>query len=296
MTDNNSIKKYSLALGFFDGLHKAHTAVIKKAVAQKDENTGAAVLLFDKHPRKVLSDVDVPFILQKEKRDEIIASLGAEAFEVSFEKIKDMTPEEFVDELLIKKFNACAVSCGFNYSFGKNGTGDSAVLRRLCEERCIKVFVCPEIKDGIDDISSTVIRKAIENGDMKKANSMLGRPFEFTATVIHGDHRGRKLGAPTINQMLPDGMVIPRFGVYASRVNLYGTEFTGVTNIGSRPTFDGTGFRSETFILGYEGYLYGEDIELKLYDFLRPEKKFASVEELKEQIMNDAKTAESLLF
>lgn len=291
----NETKKRAVALGFFDGLHTAHLAVLNKALDKKREDLVPAILIFDKHPNEVLTGKKVKSLMTSDKRDEMLISLGFEILRLRFEDIKDMSPVKFVEEILVNKFNAGYVCCGFNYRFGKDGEGNCDLLRKLCRENNIEVGVCGEIKICGKTVCSTAIREAAQNGDMKTVMLMLGRPLEFCTSVFSGDKRGRLLGAPTANQYLPENFVIPKFGVYASAVELDGVVFPAVTNIGNRPTFDGVSLRSETYIIGYEGNLYGRFIDVKLYDFIRSEMKFSSFDELKKQIQLDAKQAEKII-
>lgn len=293
MINNSSGKVNIIALGFFDGLHTAHKKVLTEAVKQAGDSFTPAVMLFDEHPRKVLSGDEVRYLLQTQKREEMLKKAGLEPLFVSFTEIKDMSPEAFVKEILRDRFCARAVICGYNYRFGKNGMGDSKKLRELCKTYGIDVTVCPEFSLEGETVSSTKIRKSIENGNIEQANRMLGYPFGFFAEVFSGDKRGRLLGAPTINQFLPDGLVVPKFGVYASRVLFDGQEYIGVTNIGCRPTFQGESVRSETYIIDYSGDLYGRTVEVQIYKFIRPEKKFPDADSLKIQISSDVSAAET---
>ena len=290
MINNLSQKKYITALGFFDGLHRAHRQVLDGVLENACSDFIPSVLLFDEHPRKAITGKDVPGLIQKSKRDEILRSLGIQPLFISFSEIKDMTPEEFVDKILVERFSVGAVVCGYNYNFGKNASGDAALLEKLCSERGIKVSVCPRYTYLDDGISSTRIRKCIEEGKIEEANEMLGFCFSFISDVFSGDKRGRLLGTPTVNQLIPEELIVPAFGVYASMVRFDGQEYAGVTNIGSRPTFDGESVRSETYILGYSGDLYGKTVEISLHKFIREERKFPDGDALKEQISLDIRS------
>lgn len=292
MISNNNDKKYAIALGYFDGLHSAHKAVINEAVNCSRDGFIPAVLLFDAHPRNVISQADVSFLLQTEKRDKMLEDIGVQPMYISFSDIREMSPEEFVRDVLVKKFNAGALCCGFNYRFGKNGTGDAGLLKDLTQIYGIKLTVCPRFTIDGEEVSSTKIRKAVSCGDIELANRMLGYPFMYSSEIFTGDRRGRLLGAPTINQFLPEGLTVPRFGVYASMVYFDGFEYSGVTNIGLRPTFDGVSVRSETYILGFSGDLYGKNVEVHLHKFIRGERKFADADALKAQISQDVKAAD----
>lgn len=291
----DNTKKRAVALGFFDGLHAGHLAVLKPALAQKEKGLVPAVLLFDEHPLTVLKGEKIARLMSSEKREKMLTEMGFEIIKYSFSAIKDMSAQDFVKKVLKEQLKAGFVSCGFNYRFAKNGTGTTATLESLCGKEGIEACVCPRITVNGETVCSTAIRKAATTGDMKTVLAMLGRPLEFCTTVFSGDHRGRLLGAPTINQYLPENFIEPRFGVYASTVELDGKTYMGVTNIGNRPTFDGVSVRSETFILDFEGDLYGRLIDVKLYAFIREEMKFSGFDELKERIAVDASEARKIL-
>ncbi len=293
---NNKAGKYAIALGYFDGLHLAHKTVINEAVKFSSHGFIPAVLLFDKHPRSVISGECVSFLLQKEKRDEMLKQMGVEPLYIAFNDIKDMSPEEFIRDILIKKFSAGALSCGFNYRFGKCGSGDPMVLTELSVKYNLELSVCPAFTVDGEEVSSTKIRNAVKDGDMEKASDMLGFPFMYSSVIFTGDQRGRLLGTPTINQFLPEGLTVPRFGVYASKVYFDSKEYTGVTNIGYRPTFDGNSVRSETYILGFSGDLYGRTVEVHLHKFIRPEARFPDADSLKNQIAKDVESTEHYFF
>lgn len=287
MVKGRCTTEYAVALGFFDGLHTAHLSVIEGVLKFREKGFSPAVMLFDQHPKKILSGDKIPLLQQTEKRDAKLQEMGVKPLYTVFSDIKDLSPEDFVKNILADKFSAGAVVCGFNYRFGKNGAGDSSLLREICARFGIEVVVCPEVLYEGEAVSSTRIRKLIKSGDIEEANKMLGYNFSFTSEIFTGDRRGRLLGAPTINQYLPDELIVPLFGVYASRVYFNGKEYIGVTNIGNRPTFDGESVRSETFIIGFEGDLYGKAVEIELFKFIRPEQKFNTADELKTQIAED---------
>ncbi len=291
----NEIKKRAVALGFFDGLHTAHMAVLNEALKQKENGMVPSILIFDRHPAEVISGKEVKRLMTAEKRDEMLENLGFEIVRCRFEDIMNMPPARFVEEILVGKLNAGFVCCGYNYRFGKNGRGDSELLRKLCAAKGIDTGVCGEVTVNGKTVCSTAIREAATMGDMETVRLMLGRPLEFCTSVFSGDKRGRLLGAPTANQYLPENFVIPKFGVYASVVELDGKNYPAVTNIGNRPTFDGVSLRSETYIIGFHGDLYGRFIDVKLYAFIRSEMKFDSFDSLKEQIVFDAAEAEKII-
>lgn len=287
MTNASKEKKYAMALGTFDGLHRAHMMVLDEVLGLSERGFVPSVLLFDEHPRKVLFGENVKSVLQKDKRDEMLKEMGFEIFFVSFAEIMNMSPEEFVDEILVKRFNVGAVVSGFNYRFGKNAVGNSLCLQEECEKRGISASTLVRVDLLGEAVSSTRIRNAVENGDIELADELLGFPFCFRSPVFYGDGRGHGLGTPTVNQLLPDGLVVPKKGVYASKVKIDGREYEAVTDIGCRPTFNGEQERSETYIFDFNGDLYGKTIEVRLYKFVREERKFPDPESLKKQISLD---------
>lgn len=288
-------RKTAVTLGSFDGLHKGHMTVIACAFEmQKEHGLVPLVLLFDKHPMFALSGKAPDKVLQSSLRDGIIAETGAQKRIVPFDLVKDMTCREFFEEILIEKLNAGGVCCGWNYRFGKNNEGGIDELRSLCDEYGVKLKVSKPVDYMGNPISSTRIRQAVEGGNIPLANEMLGREFRYKQTVVDGQHRGRLIGAPTINQRFDSGFVKPKKGVYASVTIVDGKEYPSVTNIGLRPSFENEDFRSETCILGFSGNLYGLEIEVRLLEYLRDEVKFNSMDELSVQIHKDAEKSREI--
>lgn len=295
-TKENQNAAVAMALGNFDGLHLGHMSVLQKTLdVAKEKKQKPCVLLFDEHPKKLLLGERPPMLMTDEKRNEILKGLGFEIITVSFEKFCNMSEEEFLFEIY-HKYNVRSVCCGFNYRFGKGGKGDTSTLKKECERLGIEPFALEEVVVDNETVSSTSIRRAIENGEIEKANKMLSRAFSYKFEVVSGDRRGRLLGFPTINQFFPDGFVTARFGVYASKVKIDNKWYSAVTNIGIRPTVDTERFRSETCILGFSGNLYGQKIEVHLLKFLRDEKKFEDLQQLSEAIKNDAERAKEVFL
>lgn len=281
----------SVALGFFDGLHLGHKKVLMNAMSERANGLTPGVMLFDRPPFEELTGIKVPRLLTDEARDKILTDSGFSLFNVSFSEIRDMSPKAFVRDILADRFSARSVSCGFNFTFGKNGEGNTETLISECEKYGISVHIADSVLFDNDVVCSSSVRRYISDGNMTEADNMLGYTFGFTSPVFHGDRRGRLLGSPTINQYIPKGLVVPKFGVYASFVDIDGKILSGVTNIGKRPTFDGESLRSETFILGFNGDLYDKSITVYPIEFIRGEMKFSSADALKEQISRDERTA-----
>lgn len=281
----------SVALGFFDGLHLGHKKVLMNAMSERANGLAPGVMLFDRPPFEELTGKKVPRLLTDEARDKILTDSGFSLFNVSFSEIRDMSPKAFVRDILADRFSARSVSCGFNFTFGKNGEGNTKTLISECEKYGISVHIADSVLLNNEVVCSSAVRRYISDGNMTEADNMLGYTFGFTSPVFHGDRRGRLLGSPTINQYIPKGLVVPKFGVYASFVDIDGKILSGVTNIGKRPTFDGESLRSETFILGFNGDLYDKSITVYPVEFIRGEMKFSSADALKEQISRDERTA-----
>lgn len=279
--------KRAVALGNFDGLHSGHTAVIEKAKALAQNGLKPCVLLLDPLPCNVEGFTPHKALITDSEKDKLLGDMGIEVVRIDFLKIKDYEPERFFEDIIIKELNAGAVSCGFNYRFGKNGRGDSSLLADLCRAAGITLSISEPIEFEGSPISSTRIRSALENGEIEKANAMLGRSFGYTLEVVHGDKIGRLLDCPTINQLFPEELIVPKYGVYSSEANIDGKWLRSVTNIGRRPSFENDEQRSETHIIGYSGDLYGKTIEVRLLSYKRGERKFSSLDELKEQLSKD---------
>lgn len=289
------MRKTAVALGSFDGLHKGHMSVIA-CTAEFERECGLSphVLLFDAHPMLTIKGKAPDRILQDSLRNGILADAGFETDIIPFIDIKNMPCREFFEKIIIGKLNAGAVCCGWNYRFGKGGEGDCETLSALCSEYGVMLKIVPHVDFDGEPISSTRIRKAIENGDIPHANAMLGREFRYKATVVSGHQRGRLIGAPTINQHFEKNFVLPKKGVYASVTLVEGTEYPSVTNIGLRPSFENEDFRSETCILDFSGNLYGQDIEVRLLRYLRDEIKFDGMQALSVQIEKDAEKSKEI--
>ncbi len=292
----NVKKKRVVALGFFDGVHLGHGELLKntKSLA-KTLGASPAVLTYSHHPSEILSDTPVKLINTVSERCAIISELyGISDIVVRpFDsEYASLSCEEFVDKILVSELSAVGVCAGYDFRFGKGGKGDAELLLKLCRERNIECRIIEKVTLHGEVISSSAIRKLLENGDILRANELLGHHHCMISEVEHGKALGRTLDFPTANQELPKNAVVPKCGVYISRVTVRGCEFVGVTNIGMRPTVESeTVPRLETYILDFSGDIYGEKIKVELISFLREEKKFSSVEVLKEQIVQDAECA-----
>ncbi len=286
------MNKIALALGTFDGLHRGHINVLNEVKKLESNGFVPSMLLFDCHPQKALRGSCPPLLITREDKEKFVREMGITPVPVKFSEICKLTPEEFVRDILIARLNTGAVVCGENFSFGKGGAGNSKILCQLCEKYGIIYKQAEGVTFEGELISATRIRKALENGEVEKANIMLGRNFSYDFLVVEGNKIGKRiLGFPTINQHFPDDFIDLRHGVYASQSLVDGSLYPSVTNFGSHPTVGGTQVLSETCILGFEGDLYYRKIHVELLSFLRDEKKFNSPDELKAQIDRDSKSA-----
>ena len=281
----------SLALGAFDGLHRGHMAVIGRACAPGEggRRLQPAVFTFSRSPAGNSA------VLTGRDKERLLEDAGVEVlYSLEFSQVKDWEAEAFVEQVLFETCAAQRLCCGEDFRFGRGARGDTALLQTLCDRRGVELTVVPPVKEGGEKVSSTRIRAAVEAGDISLANRLLGRPFGFSLEVIHGNHIGTGLGTPTINQAIPEGFVLPRFGVYASWCRVGGEYFYGVTNIGVKPTVGSDRVLAETWMPEFSGDLYGKRVRVFLVAFIRPERKFGSLEELKEEIGRNARQAKAL--
>ncbi len=281
----------AVALGLFDGMHIGHRAVVAEAI--RAGRGHCAVYTFS--PSTLYTKGDLRRVATDAQQTAILDRMGVtEIFETDFAAVCDLSPEQFVEDILQNALHATAVTCGFNYRFGKGGVGDAALLKRLCAARGIAVTVVPAVESDGQAVSSTAIRSALADGDMVTVTRMMNRGYCFELPVEQGQHLGRRLGMPTVNQMLPADLALPRFGVYASCVEINGRVHYGVTNIGVRPTVGADAPLAETWIDGFDGDLYGQRIRVYPVKFLRDERAFDTLEELKAQVERDAADARAV--
>ncbi len=281
----------AVALGLFDGVHLGHRRVLMNTLGA--EGLVSAVLSFGDGAAALKTDAVK--LCSEAYTAALLESIGIEEwFQADFDAVRDLSPEAFVERVLVAQLGAKRVCCGFNFRFGKGGKGDAALLKTLCEAHGIELVVADELCDEGGTVSSDRIRRLIEAGEVQEASRILGHPFVIDTPVSHGQALGRTLGSPTANQILPDGFVLPRFGVYMSTAVIDGKTYYGVTNIGMRPTVGAPSPLAETWFDGFDGDLYDRPLEVVLTRFLREEMRFASVEELKTQILADRDHARAL--
>ena len=286
-------RKHVLALGFFDGVHRGHSALMERTVEiSKEKGLIPSVITFDSHPMSMVTHHTVPLLNSEEDRAGLIRGLFGidDVVFLHFDEATMRMPWRDFMDTIVENFDAAHLVCGHDYSFGYRGEGTPELLKSYCEEHGLGCDVIPPVmRDGVR-ISSTIIRDLIIRGEMEKACEYLGHAHVLTDVVRVGRRLGRTIDAPTINMHFREGIIVPRYGVYATEACFDdGNVYFGVTNVGVRPTVDTSDLvTAETHILDYEGNLYGKRVRIRFYKFLRPEKKFGSVEELKAQIHSDA--------
>ena len=281
----------ALALGYFDGLHIGHRAVVQAAVEWAAQNNAEPALFTFKLPR--VNSLKGRRLMSTEDKHAAAAALGVRHYVVpEFEEIKGQTPEEFVRQLT-EVLGARALFCGDNFTFGAKAAGNVELLLKLCAPRGVQVVVVPMAQYAGSTVSSTRIRQTLEEGDIPAANAMLGQPYAIHFPVQHGKGLGHRLGVPTINQLYPEGFQMPKQGIYITRVLLDGRWHPAATGLSSRPTVndDAAQITCETFITDYAGDLYGTQPRLEFYRYISPIRKFETLTELRECIEDAARQA-----
>ena len=281
-------EKTIYALGFFDGVHLGHQALLKACrELARLHGCKAGAVTFTSHPDALVSGVAPALLNTSADRKRLLLAHGMEHIEeIPFDKTLMSTHwADFLQNLVAE--GAAGFVCGDDFRFGAGGLGTGKQLAAYCEERGLPCTIVPEQTMDAERISSTRIRELLEAGQAEQANRLLGHPHILTATVVPGKQLGRTIGVPTANLTFPAGILVPKFGVYACKAQVEGKTYAAVTNIGVRPTVAGQGITAEAHLLDFQGDLYGKKITVAFHAFLRPEQKFNSLAELKTQIAED---------
>lgn len=291
----HDLEPTAVALGNFDGVHLGHQELIKHTVEKaKADGLKAAVFTFSNHPKNLLpKEKRVKSILTTSEKEDIIASLGVDyLFNVPFTKaIMSMDPVDFIDELLIGRFNMKAAFCGFNYHFGFKALGSPEVLRKEGEAKGFEVCEMAPYKIKGDIVSSSLIRTLVASGQVEKCKTYMGRHYDIGGEVVVGNRLGRKLGFPTSNLIIDPDMVTPPNGVYVTNCIYNGVSYPSVTNVGIKPTIGTYNKNVETHIFNFDKELYGKHITVEFLKKTRDEVKFDDVRDLSEQIVRDCREA-----
>lgn len=290
-------EKTIYALGFFDGVHKGHQALLAACRELAAENgCQAGVLTFLGHPDALVRGETPALINTPDDRQRLLQHYNiTHIVQLPFDRALMEMPWQAFFQMLREDYDAAGFVCGQDFRFGRGGEGTAALLQDLCRQENIPCAVVPEQQIRGVRVSSTYIRGLLEEGSMEQATAFLGHPHILTGTVEKGRQLGRTIGIPTANLSLPVGTVVPRFGVYACKTRIAGQEYLAVTNVGTRPTVGGHRITVEPWILDFDGDLYGRELTLQFYAFLRPERKFDSLEELKAEIEKNAVNTRVLL-
>lgn len=278
-------------MGSFDGVHIGHRTVISRATSIPE--LVPKVFTFASDSEKPKSKDGLGSIFSENQKFDILRNLGVrEIVAPNFSDCKNMSGEEFFRSILLEQCGAKALCCGEDFRFGKYASCGVPELKAMCDENDLDLFVLPLLYSGGEPISSSRIRKLLLDGNIKNAELLLGHKYYIEKSVVYGAKLGRTFNFPTINQPFEHYRLVPRFGVYASAALINGSFLPAVTNIGCKPTVsDDLLPLAETYIHGFSGDLYGQIIHVLLFDFLRPERKFSSLDDLRSQIAQDAETA-----
>ena len=297
----NNLEKTVIALGFFDGVHRGHGALLRKT-AERARELGAvpAAFTFDRPPKEVVTGQPVYLINSNRDRQGLMERLyGIERviFAPFDREMMTMPWEDFISELLVRKYHAVHLVAGHDFRFGHKNEGDVEKLRSYCAAHGLGCDIIPRVeKDGVT-VSSTYIRSLLEAGEVRRAAEFLGHYFSVEGTVRHGEGIGKKSLFPTANLIPEEHIIALKRGVYATRAHLpNGETCVGVTNVGVRPTVsDKNTVTIETYLVGFDGDLYGQKLQLDFFDYLREEKKFSSTQELHDMIAQNAREAEMIV-
>ncbi|MCB9873096.1 MAG: bifunctional riboflavin kinase/FAD synthetase [Planctomycetaceae bacterium] len=285
----------AVSIGNFDGVHQGHARIVETLRTRAAAFDGPSIVFtFDPHPVRLLRPNEVPPPLTwSDRKAELIEELGVDGMVVypTDEKLLALTPEEFFREIVVQRLGARAMVEGPNFYFGKDRAGDINVLRTLCDSNDVALEVVQPLTAGTDYVSSSRIRRLIEAGDVGQAAEMLTRPYRIRGMVTHGAGRGAKLGFPTANIDAID-TILPGIGVYAGRAFFNNQQWPTAVNIGPNPTFGEDRWKVEAHLIGFSGSLYGQPLEVDFLAHVRETRRFASVEELQQQLASDVREVE----
>lgn len=279
-----------VTIGKFDGVHLGHRRILTELKKRAEENgLSSLIYTFSQHPMQVLKG-DLPLINDREKKISLAEECGIDyLYFADFLQIKDLQPEQFVKEILMKQLGMKVAVIGENNRFGKNSSGDAALLKSLGEKYGFLVYVVPTLRIEDTVCSSSVIREMLEVGDVSGAAQLLGRRFSLRGTVIKGKQLGRTYGFPTANIAPDESQLLPKYGVYATDTIVDGISYPSITNVGETSFDRKKIIRAETHIIGLEADLYGKDITVEFVHFMRDIFHFDTTDNLLEQLKKDRK-------
>lgn len=282
-------KPTAVTIGKFDGVHLGHRKLLGE-ILKKRPGLKSCVFTFDPAPAVLFGHSDGKELTTREEKRLLFEQLGVDVlieFPLTFESAA-MEPEDFVRRILADRLNARFIAAGEDLSFGNRGAGDAGLLLRMGESLGFETEIIQKLRLGGAEISSTRVREAVERSDMPLAAQLLGSPYTVLGEVVHGNHLGRSLGFPTINLLPGPTKLLPGNGVYFSRVLIGGRAYRSITNVGCKPTVEDRPVMGvETYLYDFDGDLYGQQATVELYEFSRPEQRFASLEDLQRQLQQD---------
>ncbi len=290
------MKERVIALGFFDGVHLGHAALLRRTAEEAAaRGVTPAVFTFDRVPKEVVTGIPCPLINSPEDRADLVRRLYGirDVIMVPFDhEMMTTSWEDFVTKILVERYHALHLVAGHDHHFGHKNQGTPELLAAKCAELGLGCDIIPKVEIGGITVSSTYIRRLVELGQIERANRYLGHPHTLTQVVRHGRRIGRTIGIPTVNLTAPPHVLVPSHGVYATRVFLPdGTCYSAVTNVGTRPTVNnGTDITVEAWLLDFDGDLYGQTVRVEFYHHIRDEIRFDSLDALKREIMSNAET------
>ncbi len=280
----------AVAIGKFDGMHRGHSKLLKEVLDKKEKGLAACVFTFDPSPAVFFGFSDGRELSTREEKRRLLERMGVD-FLIEFPMTADtvgMEPEAFIEEILVKRLHTKWIVAGSDVSFGKMGAGNAELLEKQAAKFGYHLTTIEKVKDGDVEISSTLVRSFVEQGNMEYVEALLGSPYTITGKVVHGKAMGKKMGMPTVNIVPQEKKLLPPNGVYCSTVRVNGREYASISNIGYKPTVaDDLALGVETHLYDFDEDIYDEEIEVCLYKYLRPEKRFSSLEELQNQVKKD---------
>ena len=280
-----------VTIGKFDGIHKGHALILENMLKYRKKGLKPVVFSFDLPVSRIIHGIDTKVLTTRQEKRYVFEQMGVDyLIEFPFnEMTASISAEEFIDDFLVESLNMKAIVMGRDCRFGHRGVGTPDMLARYAHNYGYEVKVIDKLMAGEERISSTRIREFIEKGDIASANELLIYPYFFYGTVVEGNKLGRQLGIPTVNLVPKESKLLPPNGVYFSQVELNGEKHKAITNIGRKPTLGGssTMIGIETYIYDFDREIYGEELAVSLFEFVRPEMRFDSIEELKEQLDKD---------
>ncbi len=285
-----NINKSVVTIGNFDGLHKGHQVLVKKAVEYGFKNNiKSVVFTFDNHPANYFIKNSIKNIISNKEKEQRIKDMGIDLIiSIPFDEyMTKISPREFVKDILIDKLGVKKIIVGYDFTFAKNKEGNVNLLKELCSEYNFELEIVNPIKIDNIRVSSTYIRNLIKDGQVSKVKKYSGHNYEIKGEVIHAKKLGRTIGFPTANIQGDKNMIIPKNGIYATKVYIDGNTYYGATNIGFNPTVNGDKLSIETNILDFNEDIYGKIIKVEFLERIRDERKFSSLEELKQQLKKD---------